>query len=119
MNFLKKLLTYWFILLIIGFLAWFCAFNTEMIFVHVPQMGEFKMRAAIVYIILFLAGCLFSSAYFGAEMVRRYFEIRTLKKRVTLLESSSYAGSSAKHRSALQEPAKDGAVARQPSSAET
>lgn len=82
LGFLKKLLVYWFFLAGLGYVAYFASSNLESIYVHVPQVGEFKAKAAIVYLAVFFAGCLFSSLYFAYEMVRHQVIIRQLRRQI-------------------------------------
>ena len=86
MNFLKRLGTFWVILIGFGILGYVCAFNLEWIYVNIPHVGEFKMRAGIVYLACFILGVSFTVVFFGLDSVKKSLEVHQRNKKIAKLE---------------------------------
>lgn len=87
MGFLKKSFYFGVTLGTLGILAYFSSLNFDYIYVNIPWLGEFKTRAAIVFLGSFLAGSLFTYGYFGVATFRKSLKIRQLTKQIATLEN--------------------------------
>ncbi len=90
MKFLNKLISHWLILVTGAVLGYFCSFNLDPIYVHFPQLGEYRMRGATLFMLFFLAGCAWSSLYFTLDTIRKSWTVRNLKKRIKALETHGH-----------------------------
>ena len=86
MDFLRKLTSFWFLLLLVGGVGYFGAHNLEKIYVTIPQVGEFKTVAAIAFLSCFLAGAFVAVVFFGWDSVKKSITIRKLNKRIGNIE---------------------------------
>lgn len=86
MDFLKKLSSFWLVIILVGLVGYFSAHNLERIYVNIPQVGEFKMRAAIAFIFCFSAGAFMTVLYFGLDAFKKTLQIKRLKKQVIKLK---------------------------------
>lgn len=87
MDFIRRLGSFWIVLLLCSIGGYFCLFNLDYIYVNVPQMGEFKVRAAVAYIACFLAGATVVIIYFGFEIFRKSWIIMQKNKQIRDLEN--------------------------------
>lgn len=86
MVFLRQLGSFWLTILALGAVGYFCAYNLEYINVTIPHIAELRIRAAVIYILLFLIGCSFTVVYFGVGAIKKSFKIRNQSKRLGQLE---------------------------------
>ncbi len=66
--------------------AYLLIFNQERIYINLPGIGEFKVIAALAFIICFAIGATAVTFYFGTDVLRKSWEIKRLTKRVKHLE---------------------------------
>ena len=86
MNYLKKLANFFFIFLVLGAGGYFAAFNLDFIVVNIPHGAELRLRAAIVYIVIFMAGVTLAVLYFGVDAIRKSFAVSSKNKKIKRLE---------------------------------
>lgn len=86
MDFIRRLGSFWIVLLFCCLGGYFCLFNLDYIYVNIPQMGEFKVRAAVAYIGCFLAGASVVILFFGFELFRKSWVIRQKNRQIRDLE---------------------------------
>jgi hypothetical protein len=86
MGFLKKFGNFLFLFLIVGVGGYFAAYNLDYIEVTIPHSGQFRMRAAGVYILVFLAGVAITVFYFGLEALKNSIILATKNHRIKSLE---------------------------------
>jgi uncharacterized membrane protein YciS (DUF1049 family) len=87
MDFIKKLASYWFFLVVMGLVIYFCISNIEFIYVRVPHIGEFKTRAAFAFLSAFMAGSAVGGAWFGMDTLKKALKVRSLSRRVQQLQN--------------------------------
>ena len=89
MEFIKKLSSFWLLLLLVGAASYFSAHNLERIYVNIPHFGEFKMRAAVAFMFCFLTGATVTVVYFGWDSVKKSVQVRRMQKRINKLEQEA------------------------------
>ena len=87
MEFTKKMASYWFFILIMGCTVYFCISNLDFIYVKVPHVGQFKTRAALAFLAVFIAGAGIGGAWFGLDTFKKALKLRSLNKRLHSLEA--------------------------------
>ena len=106
MIFLRKLLSFFIILVITLYIGYFTYLNTDRIFVIVPGLGEQTISKAFGFLTSFTLGAIFSCLFFGFDFIKKSLEVRGLKKE--LKDSSSVKSTAkAKFTPTVSEPKKD------------
>lgn len=75
------------VLILIILMAVFAFNNMEWVQITLPGLQVIQVRLATAAVIFFTIGFLTASAWLSIGMVRRYFTIRTLKRRIQELET--------------------------------
>lgn len=96
MYLLRKLASLILILGAITYAGFFAFLNSAPAYVVLPFYGEVKTSGAISYLLAFLAGALFASAYFVLDWTRKYMELR--RHRRLALDMGYQANGKAKKR---------------------
>lgn len=86
MDFTKKFLSYWFFLIIAVLAVYIGISNIDYIYVRIPQVGEFKTRAAFAFLAWFVAGAGVTAIWFGMDAIKKSLRIRTLQHKVRQLQ---------------------------------
>lgn len=87
MSYLKKLGNFWLIILFVSLGGYFCIYNLDFIIVSVPLVGEFKVRAAVAYIMVFLVGCTFTTLFFGINAIKTNFVLSSKNRQIQRLQT--------------------------------
>lgn len=86
-GFFRRISTFWFILMLCGAAAYFCSFNLEFVTVTIPHYNEFKVRAALAYIVSFQLGASVVTALFAVDYMVKVYEISRLKRKIRDMEA--------------------------------
>ena len=86
MSYLKKLVNFLFLFLVLGAGGFFAAFNLDFIVVTVPYIAELRLRAAVVYIAIFLIGVGLTVVYFGVDALRKSLALAKKNRKIKKLE---------------------------------
>lgn len=105
----KKIAAYWFFLITLGLVVYFCISNLEFIYVKVPHIGEFKTRAAFAFLTIFMLGLGVSGLWFSTDLVTKSIKIRRLTKKLdkqnhSLVQADSAAKNEETTNQERQEP---------------
>ena len=87
MSYLRKLVNFFFIFVVLGAGGYFAAFNLDFIVVTIPHVTQLRMRAALIYIILFMLGVTLSVIYFGVDALRKSLALARKNRKIKHLES--------------------------------
>ena len=91
MQFFRKAGSFWFFIVVVIAAGYFSAFNLDYIYVNLPHIAEFKVRAAIAFMGAFLVGCLLSTLFFGIDSMSKSMKIRDLNKKLRIMAPSDGA----------------------------
>ena len=86
MNYLKKLANFFFIFVVLGAGGYFAAFNLDYIVVTIPHLAEMRLRAATIYIFIFMAGVTLTVLYFGVDAIKKSILIARKNRKIRKLE---------------------------------
>ena len=86
MSFIRRLGSFWLILVLFGAGAYFSVNNPEWIDVHIPPVGALRVRAATALVSSFLLGCLVTVVYFCLDAARKSLLIRKKDRTISKLE---------------------------------
>ncbi|MBF0440664.1 MAG: LapA family protein [Oligoflexales bacterium] len=89
MFFLKKLISFWFLILLISAGGYFCALNLDFITVNVPFFGAYRMRLAVAFIFSFFIGSTVTVCYFGFDSVRKSWKLRQKEREIKILRKNT------------------------------
>lgn len=95
-DFLRRLGSFWVILVACALGGYFCLFNLEYMYVNIPHVAELKVRAAVAFIGCFLAGATVVIIYFGFDAMKKSFiigqknrKIKDLERKLARLDNST------------------------------
>ncbi len=91
-NFLRQLLKLWFVLMICAFAAYLLIFNQDPVQVNLPGITSVRVVSAVAYLISFALGATLVATYFATDMLRKSWEIRALRRKISRLEADLMAG---------------------------
>lgn len=83
---IRQLLKFWLVLMLAAVAAYLLIFNQERIYINLPGIGEFRVIAALAFLISFAVGATTVTFYFGADVLRKTWEIKRQNKRIRHLE---------------------------------
>ncbi|MGE0171980.1 MAG: hypothetical protein AB7T49_04315 [Oligoflexales bacterium] len=93
MDFIKRLGSFWIIIFFFVVGGYFSAYNLDWIDVHVPHIGDMRVRAAVVYLLFFGLGSSVTVLFFGLDWIKKGMLLRKkdrhilqLKKEITTLQ---------------------------------
>ncbi len=92
MIFLRRLVSFFIILALTLYVAYFSYVNTKPIHIIVPPLGELRMPAALGFLASFMLGSVFTCLFFTYEFLRKILELRSVRKE--LKHSSAVSTSS-------------------------
>lgn len=99
-DFLRRLASFWLMLLVFGTFGYFCMFNLDYIYVSVPHIADVKVRAAVAYLGVFFAGASVVVFFFGLDAFKKSWIIRMKNRRIRQLEKQLAAHGIVDHRKA-------------------
>ena len=85
MDFIRRFLGFWFFVLTLSVLLYFCLSNIEHIYIQMPHIGSFKMRAGYAFFTVFVAGTALSGLWFSGYVFKRHLKLRKLSRKVDIL----------------------------------
>ena len=89
MALVRKIGTFWILILGCVVTGYFCAYNREWVPVTIPHLKEMRIRAADLFIWTFCFGALCSFSFFMVDYVAKLLTIRKLTQKVRSLEAGS------------------------------
>ncbi len=94
---IRQLLKFWLVLMLAAVSAYLLIFNQERIYINLPGIGEFRIIAALAFLICFAIGATTVTFYFGTDVLRKTWEIKRQNKRIRHLERKleDFGGSTA------------------------
>ena len=89
MIFLRRLVSFFIILALTLYVAYFSYVNTKPIHIIVPPLGELRMPAALGFLASFMLGSVFTCLFFTYEFLRKILELRSVRKELKQSSTSS------------------------------
>ena len=94
MNFFNKLISLVLSLAGILYLAYFAFVNTELVYMRLPLLGEYKIPGTLSFISAFLVGVLFSCLFFAKDSMQKTMSLRKSRKELLSLKENQKGFSS-------------------------
>jgi uncharacterized integral membrane protein len=90
MSYLRRLVSFLFISVFIGYSAYFGILNMEKLYVNVPFFGEYRVVGFLAFVTAFVLGGLFAALFFGYDFFRKSFEIRRSRKALVKIQKDPH-----------------------------
>ena len=91
---LRRLVSFFIILALTLYVAYFSYVNTKPIHIIVPPLGELRMPAALGFLASFMLGSVFTCLFFTYEFLRKILELRSVRKELKQSSTSSTSSTS-------------------------
>ena len=94
MNFIRRLISFFVVLIFIGYGGYFGFLNMNKLYVNIPYLGEYTIPGFLAFLTAFVLGGFFAALFFGYDFFRKSFEVHKSRRALSRIKNDRFERSS-------------------------